>query len=849
MYEFNREDVLRAVRLLHGDPEALVELRVLSDKGVYSGYFTDFDKLATAAECWNGRGNIYVTLNRVHPDCEARRLNRLEWVKSGATTKDTEIVRRTNVYIDCDPKRLSGIASTDEEHAASLAVAREAKAFLREQGLPEAMLISSGNGSGLLLAIDLPADDDGMVKRLLGALAAKFDTDNVSIDRSVCNASRIARLPGTMNCKGENLPDRPHRLATIVEAPERLVATTAEQLQAVIDFITGPKTQPAKQHDTDCFQVGAWLDGLGVQYTDVAKEGGTQYSLDSCPFKSEGHPPGGCAIFQKEDGSVVASCFHANCKGRGWDELRRKLDPSFDQRADAVALAGHESVTDPHRLARIVLKEFEHAEHHKIVLINGIYYTWNDGVWTEQRTDDIKRLITRSVKAEVDRYAAVRATHGAACQTPQVTTKLVGNVLNALASMVEVTEIDGPGWLCGGGWPVSEIVACNSSIVHLPGYIDGREDYEISHTPRLFITNKLDFDFDPSAQSPARWLQLMEEIWPNDSDSVKLSQEFFGYCLTPDVGQQKFLMLIGMSRGGKGTITRALAGLVGKPNYCAIRLGKLVGRFGLENAVNKSLILVPDANMPGREKAMEIVELLKAIVGCDPLDVDRKGRPIITTPLPAKIVISSNKMIALPDESAALYNRMSVLRFTQSFLGKEDKNLDDKLRAELPGIMLWAIKGFQRLQEHGCFTEPESGRLVKDRLKAAGSSVATFVEDRCVVDGRKKVEREALYQAYRDYCGELQVDPCGNSQFGTQLAEAVPSVDDSRPRKGGKRPRHYLGIGLRDESIVGTQVSDNYGDDGESLDDGLETKVDRDVLRLPAAAERAGETRSLCNAS
>ena len=139
---------------------------------------------------------------------------------------------------------------------------------------------------------------------------------------------------------------------------------------------------------------------------------------------------------------------------------------------------------------------------------------------------------------------------------------------------------------------------------------------------------------------PIRWLQLMDEIWPDDPDSPKLLQEFFGYCLTPDVSLQKFLMLIGKSRGGKGTITRLLSELVGKPNFCAIRLSNMTRRFGLENAVGKSLILVPDANMPRPDKASEIVELVKAVTGCDPLDVDRKGKPIITDILSAKIVLS-----------------------------------------------------------------------------------------------------------------------------------------------------------------------------------------------------------------
>jgi hypothetical protein len=487
MVQFNHDDVMRTLHLLHSYPDALVELRILTESnGTHSGYFKDFDRLAKAAERWNSRGNIYVTLNRINPDCAARRLNRTAWTKSGETTKDSEIIRRANIYIDCDPVRITGIASTDAEHAASMDVAVAIKSFLTELGLPETALISSGNGHGLFLSVDLPAEDGGLVKKFLGALATKFDNERVKVDPSVCNAGRIARLPGTLNCKGENLAERPHRLAKSIEPPAALTSATIEQLQSVIESILGKKAESKVSASDDRFDLVAWLNSRQVSYTISQKAEGTQYSLNECPFKSADHAAGGCSIFQRHDGSIVASCFHAKCKavGWGWPELREKLDPSFDARAEEAALSGTESVRDPHRLARIVLREYEHPEHRTIVLLNGLYYTWRDGVWTEQTIDDIRLIITRCVKAEFDRYSSARARNGAPCETPQVTITLVSNVLNALGSLIEVNSIDGPGWLKGGEWPIREILVCKSSIVHWMDFS--------AMMPRLVCLTRLD---------------------------------------------------------------------------------------------------------------------------------------------------------------------------------------------------------------------------------------------------------------------------------------------------------------------------------------------------------------------
>jgi hypothetical protein len=44
----------------------------------------------------------------------------------------------------------------------------------------------------------------------------------VKIDASVFNAARIWKLPGTMACKGADMPDRPHRIARLIEVPKEL---------------------------------------------------------------------------------------------------------------------------------------------------------------------------------------------------------------------------------------------------------------------------------------------------------------------------------------------------------------------------------------------------------------------------------------------------------------------------------------------------------------------------------------------------------------------------------------------------------------------------------------------------
>jgi hypothetical protein len=129
-------------------------------------------------------------------------------------------VCRRWLLVDVDPIRDSLISATDVEKALAKETALAVREHLRGLGWPEPVLGDSGNGYHLLYRVDLPADDGGLVERILKALAARLDTDKVKIDQKVFNPARICKLPGTLARKGDNTPTRPHRRASLLEVPE-----------------------------------------------------------------------------------------------------------------------------------------------------------------------------------------------------------------------------------------------------------------------------------------------------------------------------------------------------------------------------------------------------------------------------------------------------------------------------------------------------------------------------------------------------------------------------------------------------------------------------------------------------
>jgi phage/plasmid-associated DNA primase len=119
---------------------------------------------------------------------------------------------------------------------------------------------------------------------------------------------------------------------------------------------------------------------------------------------------------------------------------------------------------------------------------------------------------------------------------------------------------------------------------------------------------------------------------------------------------------------------------------------------------------------------------------------------------------------------------------TQSFLGREDRELTQRLMAELPGILLWSIKGWRSLNERGRFVMPEASQSLHEEIKDHGSPMGQFVRECCIVEPTVSVRKSELYDFFVSWSRQNGYShPCAKPQFGNKLRAAVPSIGDMRP--------------------------------------------------------------------
>jgi putative DNA primase/helicase len=173
-----------------------------------------------------------------------------------------------------------------------------------------------------------------------------------------------------------------------------------------------------------------------------------------------------------------------------------------------------------------------------------------------------------------------------------------------------------------------------------------------------------------------------------------------------DTSQQKILFCIGPKRSGKGTFARILTALLGKNSVGGPTMSSFGTQFGLAPLITKSLAIVSDARIGKKTDRAAITERLLTISGEDTIDIDRKYGTMWTGRLPTRIAILTNELPAFSEGSGALAGRFLVIMFQHSFFGREDPGLTDRLMTELPGILNWAIEGYERLQARGHFVQP-----------------------------------------------------------------------------------------------------------------------------------------------
>lgn len=425
----------------------------------------------------------------------------------------------------------------------------------------------------------------------------------------------------------------------------------------------------------------------------------------------------------------------------------------------------------------------------------------------------------RELKKQLRNYAneckyrkRVRVEGGFAIQNERlkVTPQLVNGILEALSALDGVwlaPEIHSPNWIGSDkDRPNPEhIIPVQNCLLD----ISGNEPRVLDLTEEFFAFNYLPITYNPKAQCP-QWIEFLGQIFQTkrlssektewnseagdfvevsetipDELSISILQEFLGLLLTQITRFQKILGIVGPKRSGKGTIGRIIRALVGKDNIGSPTLTGMTNEHGLQGLYHKTVALISDASISGgNADTVRAVERLKSISGEDSQQINPKCKAHIEVDrMKVRFVIMSNELQKLTDPTGALAGRFIYLITTQSFFGKEDVRLEEKLLAEIPGIFNWAIEGLMRLLKRGYFQESAAGLDAKAMAEELGSPVIAFVREYCEVGANRQIRSQELYDAYKRWCQEAGRSQMGRNRFYEEFQRAFPDCSRSKIRQ------------------------------------------------------------------
>jgi putative DNA primase/helicase len=296
------------------------------------------------------------------------------------------------------------------------------------------------------------------------------------------------------------------------------------------------------------------------------------------------------------------------------------------------------------------------------------------------------------------------------------------------------------------------------------GLLDWRTEILYAHSPDVMSTVQLGVPWDARAKCPWFDWWLLQVVPP---DCIELIWELIGYLAYSGNPLHIAVMLAGDGRNGKGTLLRVIVAILGAVNVTATSLADLV-----ENRFRAAELFGKIANIAGDIDGtyLETTAKFKAITGNDLIDAERKqGHPFRFTPW-AVPVFSANKIPASADTSAGYLSKWLVIPFPNSFEGKEDRTIEAKLHAELPGILAAGIRRLPALLERGQFGLTDSAREAKAEFSRKVDQVRYWQHECCELGSHPRESQTLTYKAYRRWVDGDGGKPLKASEFYNRLA-------------------------------------------------------------------------------
>lgn len=383
----------------------------------------------------------------------------------------------------------------------------------------------------------------------------------------------------------------------------------------------------------------------------------------------------------------------------------------------------------------------------------GKWYVWKNDIWIEcnKNTNELHQLVKDCIK-EMFRIAI-----------DQTDKDERNNFLNFCKKCESRNNIDNMLSLASRENKVNrnesdfdkfpEYFNCKNVLIDL----SGNTFKIIKRDPELLIRQITNITYDPAKQCP-NFLKILDTIFNNNNEMISFIQRAVGYSLTGFTSEDCLFFMYGLGRNGKSTFAEILKLLFGnyyhKANIELLMIQKNVSvRNDIADLKGKRLVITSEIDQ-GKRLAESLV---KDLTGGDDITARHLFQEHFTFKPVFKLWIYGNHKPIIKGTDEGIKRRIKLIPFTNIIPEDQIRSRDSimiEMRAEVSGILNWALEGFNKWRENGKLIFPVE---VKDATKEYFNemdNIQNFIND-CIkkVSGKHTLHSE-LYEKYKKYAEE-----------------------------------------------------------------------------------------------
>lgn len=293
------------------------------------------------------------------------------------------------------------------------------------------------------------------------------------------------------------------------------------------------------------------------------------------------------------------------------------------------------------------------------------------------------------------------------------------------------------------------------------------------------------------------WLDFLDFALRSDSDAIRFLQQWAGLSLTGLTKEQKLLFIHGGGGNGKGMFLNTLRWVAGDYGADVPSATLTAQRHQAHTTELARLHGVRMALASEVEKGARWADVrIKSLTGGDPITARFMRNDDFTFEPQLTLTVVGNDRPSFGNVDDAIRRRFLLLEMDRK-PNPPDPDLGEKLKAEAPGILAWAIAGALDWQANGlavpaCVTRATESYLLDE------DDFGRFLAEATVQDRNGRVCTRDLTEAYDSWSwGQSDVAAFTERGVAQELKRRAYPAREKVTRKDGKRGGGFGGLTLK----------------------------------------------------